>query len=282
MPPWLTRPLSNPERTRAVRTAIAERGLCTVCQEARCPNRAECWSRGTATFMILGDRCTRDCAFCAIAHGAPRPVDPAEPVRIADAAASLGLRYVVVTSVTRDDLADGGAAQFASTIAAVREGIPAAEVEVLVPDFGGRAAPIGRVLDAGPLVFGHNVETVERLYPSVRSGAGYRRSLAVLEGAAATPGRHRVKSAIMVGLGETRGELHAALADLAAAGVRIGCVGQYLRPSPAHRPVERFVSPEEFEDVREFALSIGFELFFAGPFVRSSYRAESAAAHAGL
>jgi lipoic acid synthetase len=274
LPAWLTRPLSDPAKTRKVRQALTLYRLNTVCDEARCPNRAECFGRGTATFMILGDRCTRDCRFCAVRHGDPEPPDPEEPPRVAAAAKALGLRYVVVTSVTRDDLDDGGAAQFAATVRAIRRVVPDAGVEILIPDFGGNARAVDRVIASHPDVLGHNMETVRRLYPAVRPGADYERSLAVLRRIADSGLVHRAKSALMIGIGETREELFQALEDLRGAGVVTVCLGQYLRPSPAHHPVERFVSPEEFEDLRRHALAAGFERVFAGPFVRSSYRAE--------
>jgi lipoic acid synthetase len=274
LPAWLTRPLSDPAGTRKVRRALRLYRLNTVCDEARCPNRAECFGRGTATFMILGDACTRNCRFCAVRHGEPEPPDPLEASRVAAAAKALGLRYVVVTSVTRDDLSDGGAAQFAAAVAAIRREIPGAGVEVLIPDLAGDAAAVDRVIESRPDVLGHNLETVARLYPAVRPGADYERSLGVLRRVADSGPGPRSKSALMVGVGETREEIGRALVDLRAAGVAIVCLGQYLRPSPSHHPVERFVSPEEFEDLKAEALSVGFERVFAGPFVRSSYRAE--------
>jgi lipoic acid synthetase len=274
LPAWLTRPLSDPAGIRRVRQALAFYRLNTVCDEAGCPNRAECFGRGTATFMILGDLCTRNCRFCAVRHGEPEPPDPAEPSRVAAAAGALGLSYVVVTSVTRDDLDDGGAAQFAAAVGAIRREIPGAGVELLIPDFGGDDAAVDRVIESRPDVLGHNLETVGRLYSVVRPGADYGRSLRVLRRIAESGSAPRAKSALMVGVGETREEINRALEDLRAAGVAIVCLGQYLRPSPSHHPVERFVPPEEFEDLRGEALAIGFERVFAGPFVRSSYRAE--------
>jgi lipoic acid synthetase len=276
LPSWLVRPLSDPAKTRKVRRALSDYGLNTVCDEARCPNRAECFARGTATFMILGDRCTRDCAFCAVAHGEPAAPDPQEPQRLAGAAKALGLSHVVVTSVTRDDLDDGGAAQFVATVAALRRELPGAGVELLVPDFGGDLSALDRVLASRPDVLGHNVETVGRLYPTVRPAAEYARSVEVLARAAASGLVGRVKSALMLGLGERPEEVEEVLEDLRRAGVAIVCFGQYLRPSPEHRPVRRFVRPEEFQELRRRALSAGFEWVSAGPFVRSSYRAEEA------
>ena len=276
LPAWLTKPMTNPAATRLVRETLESHGLNTVCDEAKCPNRVDCFARGTATFMILGDRCTRDCRFCAVSHAGPLPVDAAEPDEVASAATTLGLSFVVVTSVTRDDLPDGGAAQFAATVRAIRSADPSAGIEVLVPDFGGSADAIETVLAAGPDVFGHNVETVERLYPAVRKDARYERSLEVLSHAAASTSGALVKSSLMLGLGETREELRSALADVLAAGVEIIYLGQYLRPSAGHHPVARFVTPEEFDEIASECLSMGFRWASAGPFIRSSYRAHEA------
>jgi lipoic acid synthetase len=283
LPAWLTRPLSDPAKTRKVRRALTEHSLNTVCDEARCPNRAECFGRGTATFMILGDACTRSCGFCAVRHGRPAAPDRDEPFRVAAAARALRLRYVVVTSVTRDDLEDGGASQFVATVEALRREVPGAGVELLVPDFAGNGAALDRVIASRPDVLGHNIETVRRLYPDVREGAVYERSLGVLERiAGTTPRGPDAKSALMLGLSESREEVEEALSDLRRAGVGIVCIGQYLRPSPGHRPVSRFVPPEEFEDLRRHALAAGFEQVVAGPFVRSSYRAEEGRVERGL
>jgi len=276
LPSWLTKPLSDPEETRLVRRTLASHRVNTVCEEARCPNRGDCFARGTATFMILGDRCTRDCRFCAVSHGEPRDVDAAEPDEVASAAAALGLDFVVVTSVTRDDLEDGGAEHFASTVRAIRRELPAAGVEVLVPDFRGSRESVDTVLWSEPEVYGHNVETVERLYGGVRYGADYGRSLDVLSAAAGSGAL--VKTALMLGLGETREELMRTLGDVRDAGAEIVYLGQYLRPSSAHHPVERFVPPEEFDEIRDECLSMGFAWASAGPFVRSSYRAQEALA----
>jgi lipoic acid synthetase len=278
LPHWLTKPLSDPSDTRQVRAVLEAGRLNTVCDEARCPNRADCFARGTATFMILGDRCTRDCRFCAVSHDDPREVDPAEPAEVAAAAAALGLDYVVVTSVTRDDLPDGGAGHFVNVMSAIREALPGAGVEVLVPDFCGDEAAVEAVLGEHPKVFGHNIETVSRLYTAVRRGADYRRSLGVLETAASRGGRVLVKSSVMLGVGESRQELEETLGDLREAGVEIVCLGQYLSPSGQHRPVERYVPPEEFDELAEVCRAMGFRWVEAGPFVRSSYRAHEAAA----
>lgn len=277
LPLWLRKAHAVPAETRRVRDALSAFGLNTVCDEALCPNRVDCLSRGTATFMLLGDRCTRDCGFCAVSHGAPGPPDSDEPTRVAHAARSLGLRHVVLTSVTRDDLPDGGAAHFAETVRAVRADLPEAGVEVLVPDLLGDARSVDVVLGARPDVFGHNVETVARLYPVARRGAEYRRSLLVLSRAARSGLVKHVKSAFMLGLGESRAEVEAVLDDLRRAGVTIVCLGQYLRPSPRHLPVARYVPPAEFGELRVSAASRDFAWVAAGPFVRSSYEAEAAA-----
>jgi lipoyl synthase len=248
--------------------------LGTVCESARCPNKGECFERGTATFLILGSVCTRDCRFCAVPGGEPGPVDPDEPERLAETAEVLGLRHVVVTSVTRDDLADGGAAQFALTIRALRRRLATGvTIEVLVPDFLGNEAALETVLAEEPDVFNHNVETVPRLYSLVRPQADYLRSLGVLRYAALTGRATAVKSGVMVGLGESRDEMDGLMRDLRAAGARVVTVGQYLRPSAAHLPVAEYVALEAFARYREFGERLGL-LVEAGPFVRSSYRAE--------
>lgn len=276
LPEWLTKPLSDPGRTQEVRAALRAYELNTVCDEARCPNRIECFRRGTATFMILGDRCTRDCRFCAVAHATPEPLDETEPERLAGAAAALGLAYVVITSVTRDDLPDGGALAFARTVRAVRSMLPDAGVEVLVPDFGGDRNAVDKVLEAGPDVFGHNVETVRRLYSEVRPGADYERTLSVLAHASASGGAAHVKSAIMLGLGEAGCEIEETLEDIREAGVDIVYMGQYLAPSASHAPVARYLHPDEFEEWAGTARAKGFGWVSSGPFVRSSYMAEQA------
>ncbi len=245
----------------------------TVCEEAKCPNQWECFSHHTATFLIMGDHCTRNCRFCAVLHGPLSKPDPDEPLRVAKAARSLGLQYVVVTSVTRDDLPDGGASLFAQTIQEIRRQNPGAAVEVLIPDFQGDERSLAVVLDAGPAVLNHNIETVERLYPRVRPGADYRRSLQLLARARAYRPSIPRKSGMMLGLGETDEEVRQALRDLFRAGCRLLTMGQYLQPSDGHLPVERFVPPEAFETWRTFALDLGFSAVSSGPFVRSSYKA---------
>jgi lipoic acid synthetase len=271
MPQWLRVKVGKAKLSRATRELVAAHGLHTVCESAHCPNIGECYGCQTAAFMILGNTCTRNCRFCAVNHGVPGAVDPEEPRRLAQAAARLGLNYVVVTSVTRDDLPDGGAGQFAATIRALREQLPHARVEVLTPDFRGDRAALHTVLDAGPDVFNHNLETVRRLQVTVRPQASYDRSLAVL-GEASARGM-LTKSGLMVGLGETDEEIREAFRDLAAAGVRILTVGQYLQPTRRHLPVARYVEPDVFETYRAWGQEAGIAHVFAGPFVRSSYKA---------
>ncbi len=273
-PRWLKKRLPRGPDFENVREMLARNHLHTVCQEARCPNIWECFSKHTATFLILGDRCTRNCRFCAIGHGPMASPDPGEPDRVARAAETLGLDYVVVTSVTRDDLQDGGARLFAETIRAVRNRLPHARVEVLIPDFKGDPSALKTVLDAHPHVLNHNIETVPRLYPLVRPQADYRRSLDLLSQAAETFPDIPVKSGIMLGLGETGKEIEETLRDIYDAGCRLLTLGQYLRPSKDHLPVARYVPPGEFEAWKERALGIGFKAVFSGPFVRSSYRAK--------
>ena len=300
MAPWLRKRLPAGGAGREVSRLLEELGLSTVCTEAHCPNQSECHARGTATFLILGDRCTRRCRFCAIAHADPRPPRDDEPQAVAEACARMGLKYVVVTSVTRDDLGDGGAAHFARTIRAIRCRLPQTKIEVLTPDFGGDRSALDVVLAARPDVFDHNVETVPRLYPSVRPPGAtggiapdYRRSLEVLTHAAKSREEKNgdatlfpagngvvsplfVKSGLMLGVGETDDEIRAVLADLRGAGVDILTLGQYLAPSAEHWPVARFVEPAEFERWEAEARRMGFPSVVAGPFVRSSYHAEMA------
>ncbi len=276
-PPWLKVRLPAPSRTEPVAHLLDELGLSTVCREAHCPNRGECYACGTATFMVLGSVCTRGCTFCAVRGGTPLPPDPDEPRRVAEAALRLGLRHVVVTSVTRDDLPDGGSAHFAAVIRALHERTPAT-VEVLTPDFEGRRADVDRVLDAAPEVFNHNVETVPRLYPAVRPQADHQRSLAVLSMAAGHPAGAVTKSGLMLGLGEREDEVLGVLADLRRAGCRAVTMGQYLAPSAAHRPVVEFVRPEQFEEYGRRAREMGFDAVASAPLVRSSYGAAELAA----
>jgi lipoic acid synthetase len=264
-----------------VKSLMRRSALSTVCEEARCPNRGECFSRGTATFLLLGDVCTRACGFCDIATGRPRPLDPLEPARVSAAARELRLSFVVLTSVDRDDLPDGGAAHFAAAIAALRRLDPAPGVEVLTPDFRGRFDSLRVVVDARPDVFNHNVETVGRLYATVRRGASLDRSLGLLAAAKILEPALTTKSGLMLGLGETEAEVRELLGLLRDAGVDIVTIGQYLRPSRENLPVVEYVRPEVFERHREAGERMGFRHVFSGPFVRSSYRAEEALAAAG-
>lgn len=273
-PAWFRTPrLPVGEKASAVLNAIASHRLNTVCTSAACPNKGACFAEGTATFLILGSLCTRSCRFCNIGTGAPVPVDPGEPARVAESAALLGLSYVVVTSVTRDDLPDEGAAAFAQTVSAVRARIPGVRVEVLTPDFSGRAECLKTVLESGPDVFNHNLETVERLTPAVRGGARYRLSLAVLERSKRLAPGVPTKSGLMVGLGETREEVSQAIRDLASAGVERLTVGQYLQPTRLHHPVARYYEPSEFDEVAAEARAAGIRGVLSGPLVRSSFHA---------
>lgn len=272
-PAWLKRRLPTGEGYAHVRELIESGRLHTVCQEARCPNIWECFSQRTATFLIMGERCTRNCRFCSVHSGTPEPLDPGEPGRVAAAAAEMGLKYVVVTSVTRDDLSDGGAAHFAATIRAIRERIPGAEIEVLIPDLQGDPAALRTVLEARPDVLNHNIETVPRLYPQVRPQADYRRSLELLQTAGKIAPSIPTKSGLMLGLGEEPEEVRQTLQDLRTHGCRFLTLGQYLQPSPEHLPVAAYVPPEEFERWRADALAMGFTHVASAPFVRSSYHA---------
>ena len=272
-PDWLkVRVPSGPTWAR-LRSLLREKNLHTVCEEARCPNVAECWGQGTATFMILGDICTRACRFCAVTTGRPVGLDLEEPERVADAVELMDLRHAVITSVNRDDLADGGAGIFAETIRAVRRRCPDTTVEVLIPDFQGDWAALATVMEEAPEILNHNVETVPRLYKAVRPGARYQRSLDLLRRAKELQPEALTKTGVMLGLGETAGELDSLMADLVRHSVDILTAGQYLQPTPAHLPVERFVPPEEFRAVAERGRAIGLRHVEAGPLVRSSYHA---------
>jgi lipoic acid synthetase len=278
-PPWIKVRAPRGERYHALKEILRRHGLHTVCEEAECPNIAECWGHGTATFMLLGDTCTRGCRFCSVGKGKPEAPDPGEPERTAQVIEALGLDYAVLTSVDRDDLPDQGAGHIARTVEAIRRRLPACGIEALVPDFRGEPACVARVASTPLTVFAHNVETVPRLYRRVRPGAEYARSLRVLEMArelAASPGL-LTKSSLILGLGEERGELEDVFSDLRDHGCDILTLGQYLRPSAGQLPVERYLPPEEFADLRESALRFGFRQVVSGPLVRSSYHAWEAA-----
>ena len=263
-----------------LQTLMRSQQLHTVCEEARCPNIGECWSRGTATFMILGATCTRSCGFCAVATGRPGTVDHGEPARVALAIQQMRLRHAVITSVNRDELPDGGAAVFAETIRWTRRLSPGTTIEVLIPDFRGDDGALATVLAAGPEILNHNIETVPRLYRTVRPQAIYQRSLALLSRAKQLDRGAHTKSGLMVGLGETSEELLQVFADLAAHGVEILTIGQYLRPTPEHLPIERYWHPDEFAALKRSALALGFRHVESGPLVRSSYHAEEQASGA--
>jgi len=276
-PEWLkVRAPGSPTYTR-LKTLMRELNLHTVCEEAQCPNIGECWNHGTATFMILGDVCTRACAYCAVAHGRPGAVDAAEPARVADAIRTLDLNYVVITSVDRDDLEDGGASMFADTIRETRARVPACRIEVLIPDFQGNEAALHAVLDARPDVLNHNTETVPRLYRMARSGGRYARTLELLDRSRRFTPDIPTKSGLMVGLGEERDELVATIKDLRGVGCGILTIGQYLRPSAGHAPMVRYYHPDEFADLKRVALALGFVHVESGPLVRSSYHAHETA-----
>lgn len=272
-PDWLKSKQIPTEEEQKVRRLMKNLHLNTVCREARCPNRVECFNRGTATFLIMGDTCTRRCRFCNVNKGKPQPLDKEEPRHVAEAVKALGLKYVVITSVTRDDLPDGGAAHFASVIRKVREIDPGVGIEVLIPDFQGDSDSLNTVLDARPDVLNHNVETVSRLYEAVRPGAFYERSLELLARAKTINPSIKTKSGLMVGLGETEAELYGVFADLRKAGCDLLTIGQYLAPTKEHYPVADYILPEKFEEYRAKALEMGFLDAASGPLVRSSYKA---------
>ncbi len=274
LPPWLKKRLPKQDTVQDVRTLIDDLDLNTVCQSARCPNLNECWSHKAATFMIMGDICTRTCRFCTVPKGKPLPLDADEPANAAEAAARLDLRHIVVTSVDRDELADQGAGHFAETIRAIRARLPESVIEVLTPDFRGDEALVDIVSDAQPDIFNHNLETAPRLYKRVRPGAGYERSLRLLERVKERHADQFTKSGLMLGLGETEDDLVGVMKDLRAVGVDILTLGQYLRPTLTQLPVERFVPPEEFDRYGEIGRDLGFRAVASGPFVRSSYNAD--------
>ena len=276
-PEWLkVRAPGSPNYSR-LKGLMRELNLHTVCEEAQCPNIGECWNHGTATFMILGDVCTRACSYCAVAHGRPDAVDSAEPARVANAIKTLGLNYVVITSVDRDDLADGGASIFAETIRETRARLKDCRIEVLIPDFQGNAAALHTVLDARPDVLNHNTETVPRLYKMARSGGRYARTLELLDRSRRYAPQIPTKTGLMVGLGEEHDELVQTFKDLRAVETKVLTIGQYLRPSAAHAPMVRYYHPDEFAELKRIALDLGFVHVESGPLVRSSYHAHETA-----
>jgi len=282
-PDWIRVKVSQSPRFHEVKNLLRERKLHSVCEEASCPNIGECFSKGTATFMILGDLCTRRCPFCDVGHGRPLPIDPAEPSQLADSIALLRLRYVVITSVDRDDLRDGGAGHFADCIRAVRVASPSTQIEVLVPDFRGRLALALNILGAAPPdVMNHNLETVPRLYKPVRPGSDYAHSLKLLKDFKALHGDIPTKSGLMIGLGETDEEILSVMQDLRAHDVDMLTLGQYLQPSTHHLPVLRYMEPQRFQWFEEQALAMGFRHAACGPMVRSSYHADQQAYEAGV
>lgn len=276
-PPWLKVRAPGSDNYMRLRGIMRGLKLNTVCEDAHCPNIGECWHHGTATFMILGDVCTRACAYCAVAHGKPNELDRDEPRRVAEAVQAMGLQYAVVTSVDRDDLADGGAAIFADTIREVRRLMPDTRVEVLIPDFKGEASPLYHVLDARPDVLNHNTETVPRLYRMARSGGKYTRTLELLQRARDYAPSIPTKTGLMVGLGEEQQEIVSVLHDLRGVGVSILTIGQYLRPSADHAVMTRYYHPDEFAELKRIALGLGFVHVESGPLVRSSYHAHEQA-----
>ncbi len=276
LPPWLRAKSGHWERVHEMKVLLSGSRLHTVCEEARCPNQGECWTRGTATFMLLGDTCTRSCGFCAVATGRPGAPNPEEPRHVAEVSRRLGLSFVVVTSVARDDLPDGGAAHFAATVRAIHELSPVAQVEVLVPDFKANRDSIHIVVESRPTVFNHNLETVERLSKQVRVQARYQRSLEVLR-LAKMLGQPITKTGIMLGLGETEDEVLAVMRDARTVGCDILTIGQYLQPTKQHLPVVEFVHPDRFKALEEAGYILGFKAVYSGPLVRSSYHAELSA-----
>jgi len=280
-PPWLRVRFPTGPNCLELKDLVQSKSLHTVCEEAHCPNIGECWEHRTATFMILGRVCTRACRFCMITAGVPGKLDEGEPERVAEAVARLGLRHAVITSVARDDQADGGAHVFAETIEAIRRRLPTCSVEVLIPDFEGSAESLGIVMAARPDILNHNLETVHRLQRRVRSKAFYERSLEVLERAKELNPDALTKSGIMLGLGETREEIRETLGDLRAVDCDIVTIGQYLRPSPLHLPIERYVTPEEFAEIKVEGMALGFRHVESGPLVRSSYHAHEQVQRAG-
>jgi lipoic acid synthetase len=285
LPEWLRKGATHFPAVHELKRELRRLNLHTVCESARCPNMHECFNRGAATFMILGNLCTRGCGFCSVPKGSPSKsefsLDPREPANVARMAADMQLRYVVITSVNRDDLADGGSRHFAETVREVRHALPDARVEVLTPDFCGDLSAVARVLDAQPHVFNHNMETIARLYRRVRPQAAYRQSLDVLRFAKGYCPDTLTKSGLMVGLGETTEEVEALLRDLREAHVDVATIGQYLQPTRRNLPVSEYVTPAQFDAYRDYGLSIGFKMVFSGPLVRSSYMADLVNERAG-
>lgn len=277
LPEWVKRTVLNTEENRSTRKILKEQSLNTICESGRCPNKGECWSKGTATYLLMGPLCTRTCKFCSVNKGMPGALDPTEPARVAEASRQMGLRHVVLTSVNRDDLPDQGASHFAATIQALKDAIPGVAVEVLTPDFQGRKDCIEIVLKAEPVVFNHNIETVPRLYRKVRPGSKYDRSLLVLKTAKEICDYIPTKSGIMLGLGETEEEIIGVMKDMREANIDIMTMGQYLRPTRDQLPVLKYYEPQEFERLGAIALSLGFKTVHSGPLVRSSYHAEEMA-----
>lgn len=273
-PAWLSKRLVVNDNISDMKEALSDTNVNTVCESSLCPNLNECFSRRFATFLILGSHCTRFCGFCSVEKSPPEDVDRGEPGRILDIVKRIGLKYVIITSVTRDDLPDGGSGQFAKVIDLIKEFSCGIRIEVLVPDFKGKVSAIERVVKAGPDIFGHNIETVERLYPVARYGADYKRSLHILRMAGNMAGRHLVKSGIVLGLGETDAEVCDTMSDIRDSGCDILTIGQYLRPRQTNMPVSRFLEPGEFERYKELGAVLGFKCVASGPFVRSSYLAE--------
>ncbi|MGC4084529.1 MAG: lipoyl synthase [Vicinamibacterales bacterium] len=276
-PDWLKVKAPGSPSYLRLKSIMRDLNLHTVCEEARCPNIGECWNHGTATFMILGDVCTRACSYCAVSHGRPAPVDTAEPERVAHAIQQLDLNYVVITSVDRDDLKDGGASIFAGVITETRKRLPNCRIEVLIPDFKGEEAPLRTVLEARPDILNHNTETVPRLYRMARSGGRYSRTLELLDRSRRIAPDVPTKTGLMVGLGEERDELLKVFADLRDVGCQILTIGQYLRPTQAHTPMVRYYTPDEFRELKQIALGMGFVHVESGPLVRSSYHAHETA-----
>jgi lipoic acid synthetase len=272
-PPWLLKKIERTAETREVKHLLRDLGLNTVCEEASCPNLSECFGRGTATFMIGGDRCTRRCHYCDVTTGRPLPLDPTEPRRVAEAARRLNLKYVVVTAVARDDVKDGGAAHFAATIRNLRQSLPTVQIEVLIPDFKGHPDALQTVLDARPDVLNHNIETVRRIFDAVRPQGNYDRTLELLERSKTFAPDIPTKSGFMVGLGETTDEIFATMRDLRAVGVDLVTIGQYLQPSKDHVVVAEYIPQERYAEYRRYGKELGFRATFAGPFVRSSFHA---------